>query len=838
MLSTILLSGSTRLKKAKLGVVRRIAPFRRTKTVLLDDVEIALKEAKTCQVQVPSIPNPEVTPDLAPAKSQVIEKGIEPRCVLTCQNAECRIRLAFPARGLLSSKELRVICPVCGHACESGVGTDVLVVDFSEWFADRFVAPEIISIPVDLSSPRRAGKSYVKTESETAQPELFPSEESDEQCTHGLRKRWCSICKQRERQSRERSHVLDPFDLVFPILQPPLGEAFDSAIAFSDGQALYGFQRDGVKFLVEHDQALLADEMGLGKSIQTIVALRFLFRLGKVTKGLILCPRSVLTDWERKLWEWAPELRVVKVRGSRQQRPLLWSTPAHVYLTNYETLAGDLPTTLRKNGGTKDIAPTRFDFLVLDEVQKTKNPTTDNAKAARAVAAPIRWGLSGTPLENRLDDVISIFACLKPGLLHYKDAGTPGRVVSAIQPYVLRRRKAEALPELPEKFYEEKWLELSPAQRDAYDRAEREGIIDLNERGDCATVQHVLALITALKQICNMDPVTHESCKLDYLEEMLEEVSDLGDKALVFSQYPQKTLKFLTPQLQRFGPEVFDGTLSDSQRDAVVQRFQEDEQSKVLLVSVRAGGLGLTLTRANYVFHFDLWWNPAVAAQAEDRAHRIGQHKTVFVTYLFAADTIEEKIHRLLLRKRRLFDSVIDSLSDTNLERVLTEDELFGLFGVHRGKPTTESRPTSGPGSPGSLAALSPQGFEQLVADLFSAMGYQVRLTPQSRDQGVDVYAKRISASGTESLAIQCKHYLNRVVGVEHARALYGVVHAQQSITRGVLVTSGDFSRECREFAQGKRIDLYDCGYLCGLLAKHGWPQPQDGSQRQRCNGD
>jgi SNF2 family DNA or RNA helicase len=166
----------------------------------------------------------------------------------------------------------------------------------------------------------------------------------------------------------------------------------------------------------------------------------------------------------------------------------------------------------------------------------------------------------------------------------------------------------------------------------------------------------------------------------------LEEIKDQDDKALIFSQYSHKTLDLLEPKLRQFRPRLYDGSLSDSNRDKIIDEFQNRDDCKILLMSVKAGGLGLTLTRANFVFHFDLWWNPSVAEQAEARAHRIGQQKPVYVTSLFTINTIEEKIQTLLKRKRELFDRVIDDLSDTNLSVTLGEDELFGLFDLQSPK--------------------------------------------------------------------------------------------------------------------------------------------------------
>jgi len=803
-------------ERSKLKLISKIFSIEKPEAIFFDELEIGFKKAKISQANIPPISSPRLTIDFCLSPSKITNLNV------TLQEPQIK--------------------------------------NLTEWLSESFLYPKIEFLPL-LNLPPRAGKSYRQVQ--TRQLPLF--EKEDEKCIHGLRKSWCSICVEKERQKRKRtSSYVDPFDLIFPILQPPLSETFDSPIDFRED--LKPFQRAGIKFLTEHKQALLGDEMGLGKTIQAITAARALFRTGKITSGLILCPKSILSNWEVELEKWAPELRVIKVRGPKEQRQILWNTPTHLYLTNYETLREDLASslqldvTINPDGShvitcphktcpqrlhieqrlfgvslicptckhefvytpVEDIAKKQFDLIILDEIQKIKNPTADITKAVRQINAHIRWGLSGTPLENRIEDLISIFGYLKPDLLYHIDAETPEVVKNKIKPYFLRRRKKEAIPELPEKVREEIWLELTPSQREAYKKAAQEGIVALKKQGDLVTVHHILALITKLKQICNLDSETEESCKLEYLLEQLENISEQGDKALVFSQYPEKTLKFLEEKLKNFNPLIYHGSLSDSQREKIIEKFQEKDENKVLLISVKAGGLGLTLTKAHYVFHFDLWWNPAVAEQAEDRAHRIGQEKTVFVTYLFTKNTIEQEIQNLLERKRKLFKEVIDDLSDIRLSKILTEEELFGLFGLEKPKRTKAIAFSSKKEiSYDSLTQISPQKFEDTIAELYSRMGYQVKQTPPTKDKGIDIYAKRFSESGVEFLAIQCKHYPNGVVGVEHARALYGVIQDHPEITKGILITTGRFSKGCKEFARGKRLELFDGKYTYGLLQKY-----------------
>ena len=428
-----------------------------------------------------------------------------------------------------------------------------------------------------------------------------------------------------------------------------------------------------MKWLIEHDAALLADDMGLGKTVQAITAFRVLLRQGKALQCLVVCPKSVLSSWRRHFQDWAPELQVVTISGGKQARDFQWAAyarKAHALLVTYDMLRNDVESATR-NG---------FDVVVADEIQKIKNPATGTARAMRRLKAVRRWGLTGTPLENRPEDVMSILNFIQPGLFGSDTLfpASASAVRNKIAPYMLRRKKEDVLSDLPPIVKGIRYVELEEIQRKAYDDAERTGRFQL-ESGENITVQHVLALITPLKQICNFEPATGESAKLEWLNDHLETAVEDASKALVFSQFVE-TLDQIEPNIQSHHPLKYTGQLSEKQRDSIVENFQGNPTNRVLLMSLRAGGLGLTLTAANYVVHFDSWWNPAVQAQAEARAIRIGQTKKVFVSTLVAENTIEERIQQLLEQKRHLFAQVIDDLSDVGLQKVLSEEELFGLF--------------------------------------------------------------------------------------------------------------------------------------------------------------
>lgn len=450
------------------------------------------------------------------------------------------------------------------------------------------------------------------------------------------------------------------------------------------GEELYDYQQDGARFLMAHRVALLGDEMGLGKSIQAIAALRLLVRRGEVNRALILCPKTLVFDWYYKLRRWAPDLRVVPVEGPKRRREWYWRCQVHVNLIGYETWREDLKEKLTD--------PSCFDLIMLDEIQRIKNPDTATHKAVARVDAPWRWGLSGTPLENKVEELLAIFAYLKPGLLPVHKAYEAHGLHEKIGPYVLRRRKADVLRHLPAKEHRTVWLDLTLAQRMAYEAAERAGVMAIRQAGQSAAPMIALALLTRLKQICNVDVPTGASCKAAYLEQELPGILERGEKALIFSQYPKVSLEPLLPRFERFGTLLFDGTLTDWNRQLLVHHFQQKEAPRVLAMSLKAGGVGITLTRANHVFHLDHWWNPAVAQQAEDRTHRIGQSRTVYVTSLLTRGTVEERIAELVARKKELFHAVMDPLTETESEaqeartllKTLTREEILGLFGVHQ----------------------------------------------------------------------------------------------------------------------------------------------------------
>jgi len=665
--------------------------------------------------------------------------------------------------------------------------------------------PEIETLFEPIRRPLVAGKAY-QDQDEIAKeqtPRVRTREKIDltARCRHGLPKALCEVCRQATQRARERRpQTVDVFEQLRYVLQPPILERLGQPDVFPEGRKPYDFQIFGIRWLLDHPKALLADEMGLGKTIQAIIAMRILFRRGVVQRVLIVRPKSMGAAWPREIHAWAPELAPLTIQGSAQVRAEQWRTPADVHIVSPETLARDISGLPSRN----------FDLCIVDEAQKIKNYDAGRSKAVRQINAKFRWALTGTPLENKVDDVISIFSFVDPAAFSGREAPSAATVRRIIQPYTLRRTMREANLDLPELTRPVRWLELTKSQRAEYDRAEQTGVDDLRKRGENASRVHVFALITRLKLICNYDDGSEESCKLDFLEEELAKLSEIGEKALVFSQYPNMTLRKIMPRLERFSPRLYEGSLTDKERIRIVDNFQTDEKDRVLLMGVGSGGLGITLTRANHVFHFDHWWNPAVVDQATGRVYRIGQHRPVFANSLYTSDTIEERIADLLNKKRELFRDVFGELEDTQVGERLSDEDLFGLFDL----------PVPGRAQASGAIELTPTEFEDLVQRLFTALGYNVSVTKRSHDGGIDLEGAS-SGFGGGRVVVQCKRYAG-TVGVAVVRELLGVMSHDASIVQGFLVTTGKFSREARDFAQGQRTRLIDGIELEMLIEKYG----------------
>ncbi len=477
---------------------------------------------------------------------------------------------------------------------------------------------------------------------------------------------------------RPPADVIKLEDRLCYLLQPSL-ESLLSEGSLSFPFRPFAYQFEGVAFLYPRHAAILADEMGLGKTMQAITAIRLLLHRGEVRQILLVCPKPLVTNWQREFRQWAPEIPATVIEGDQARRAWLWRLPGvPLRIANYELLCRDreLFENPPEGIGFQPASRPHFDLVVLDESQRIKNRSGATNQVVRSISRRRSWALTGTPVENSTEDLVGIFEFLAPGFL--SSGMKPRKIGRAVSDYVLRRTKDAVLAELPPKMVHDEPLELSPEQRESYTLAEEEGVVRLSALGDAVSIRHVFELVLRLKQICNFDPATGASAKLERLAADIEEIAASGRKAIVFSQWVQ-TLERLGGNLNRFKPLQYHGKIPSAKRDGVIRRFKEDRSRHVMLMSYGAGGVGLNLQFANYVFLFDRWWNPAVEDQAINRAHRIGVDGPVHVTRFVTTDSIEERIDRILQEKRELFDTIFSD-AETPRKLGLTHEELFGLF--------------------------------------------------------------------------------------------------------------------------------------------------------------
>lgn len=442
-----------------------------------------------------------------------------------------------------------------------------------------------------------------------------------------------------------------------------------------------GYQRQGInwlQFLRENQMgALLADDMGLGKTLQALCAIQ--------GRTLIVCPTSVLSSWQDQIERFRPSLKVsVYHGGSRKLDP-----QAHVTLTTYGVLRVD----------QEALTVADWQTIVLDEAHIIKNPGSQIAKAAHSLRAPFRIALSGTPVENRLADLWSQFQFVNPGLLGTQDdfeeqyaspisrgdRETEQRLRARIRPFLLRRLKREVAPELPPRTEVLLHCELNSDERSLYDAilaASRQEV--LTQLGQGGSVFAALETLLRLRQACchsalvpgQSETAPKSSSKTSLLLETLQESIGLGHRSLVFSQWTS-FLDLLEPLLSDAGIDFCRLDGSTPNREEVVRRFQDPKGPPVFLLSLKAGGVGLTLTAADHVFLLDPWWNPTVEDQAADRAHRIGQENPVLIHRLVAKDTLEDRILMLQREKQRLSGAVLEGSAQASQ---LTREDIFALL--------------------------------------------------------------------------------------------------------------------------------------------------------------
>ncbi len=439
----------------------------------------------------------------------------------------------------------------------------------------------------------------------------------------------------------------------------------------------------------------IADDMGLGKTIQVISLILKLKEENKLKKpALVVCPTTLMGNWKRELNTFSPSLKVLTYHGFNRE----FSTDCDVILTTYAILRIDL----------EKFQKTNWDILIIDEAQNIKNPSTSQTQAIKAIKADMKVAMTGTPVENRLSELWSIFDFINKGYLgslvdfgknysipieRFKELTRAQKLKKAISPFMLRRLKTDKtiISDLPEKIVLDDYCYLTKPQVALYERILKESMENIaksdskmNRRGA------IFKLITNLKQVCNHpyhylkygDMSANASGKTQKLMDILRNIVDNNEKVLVFTQYKEMGTILENIIAQEFNQNslFFHGSLNVKQREEIIKKFQEDLEDKIMILSLKAGGLGLNLTSASNVIHYDLWWNPAVEDQATDRTYRIGQDKNVMIHRFITLSTFEEKIDKIIKDKRELANAAVFEGEKTITE--LSDDEIYEIFSL------------------------------------------------------------------------------------------------------------------------------------------------------------
>ncbi len=462
---------------------------------------------------------------------------------------------------------------------------------------------------------------------------------------------------------------------------------------------LRAYQKIGFRWLYTNISkgfgCCIADDMGLGKTIQVISLILKLKEDKKLkSPALVVCPTTLMGNWKRELNTFAPSLKSHIYHGFNRE----FSTNCDVILTTYAILRIDL----------EKFRKTNWDLLIIDEAQNIKNPSTNQTQAIKAIKASMKVAMTGTPVENRLSELWSIFDFINKGYLgslvdfgknysipieRFKELTRAEKLKKAISPFMLRRLKTDKtiISDLPEKIVLDDYCYLTKAQVALYERILNQSMENIAKSGDrMGRRGAIFKLITNLKQVCNHpyhflkhgDMSANASGKTQKLMDILRNITDNNEKVLVFTQYKEmgSILENIIADEYNKSPLFFHGSLNVKQREEIIKRFQEDIDEKIMILSLKAGGLGLNLTSASNVIHYDLWWNPAVEDQATDRTYRIGQDKNVMIHRFITLSTFEEKIDKIIKDKRELANAAVFEGEKTITE--LSDDEIYEIFSL------------------------------------------------------------------------------------------------------------------------------------------------------------
>ncbi len=534
----------------------------------------------------------------------------------------------------------------------------------------------------------------------------------------GERFQWLKSVPKKKWGPGGKTLVLSAMEWIRIQMQEPITTSSDSQVqkAFEEFHTCQGFlpchteglksdlrpyQETGLKwlwFLYSYGlSGLLCDEMGLGKTHQAMALLAAVSSSDESDKKfLIVCPTSVIYHWEDLLKRFLPHLQVFTFHGQSRHREDLMDKAYHVLLTSYGVMRSE----------RKALSQISFDVAIYDEVQNAKNTASQTHKALASLQSYMKLGLTGTPIENHVMELKALFDLILPHYLpsdaqfrekflipmeREQDIEKKELLSKLVKPFILRRKKSEVLLELPEKIEEIAYCDLSAEQktlyRDLFFSQKTRIEMEMQASSDAPTVMHVFSLLSKLKQICNHpclfskdkeNFLHHSSGKWDLFVELLQEARESGHKVVVFTQYLDM-MDMIETYLEGQGIGFAEIRGSSRDRREALSRFKEDPECVVFVASLQAAGVGIDLTAASVVIHYDRWWNPAREDQATDRVHRMGQSRGVQVFKLVTKKSVEEKIHALILKKKGILDEVV-GFDEQDVVKKLTKQEIFELL--------------------------------------------------------------------------------------------------------------------------------------------------------------
>lgn len=617
------------------------------------------------------------------------------------------------------------------------------------------------------------------------------------------------------------AELLDPLEALRPRLYPPP--------LLPDGPAPHlearwvPHQVEALRALLRHDAFLLADDPGTGRRPAVAAALAAQFARGAAARALIVAPRALWRTWVDCLAAWAPGLLVTVVRGDAEARRLDWATAAHVYLTDYATLAGDLAAGLVEGGRP-------FDVAVFDVMLAVARYPEAPLEAARQAPASTRWGLAGarprTPSEW-----VALFSVLAPAEVDPQDSVHLAEIGRRFEPRSLRRTRAGLAEFLPRWVRHRLWLDLDPMQHEAYVAALAEERHRLAKLGTAVTMTHIAAAVDRINEALNFAPDSHDGVKVRALVDLMEEITAGGNKAVVFTRYRRRGMDRLASALEVYGLVRLEAGAPETAVQRALGDFRKDPAKRVLLAQHGSRFDGWPLMEAGYVVHFDHGWDLTDSLRAERRLFPDRPPQTPVVVYEFwVADTVDERLFRWLAERGITPEAVAERPEEApGLE---VEDWLAEVLEVGRvrARPVSVPRPGSSP-LPGTrmlretLESLSPERLLGGVALVMEALGFpETEPVGEVSDRGGDLLARRQGESGPEQVLVRCLR-LGKNVGVGEARRLLKEVERRGDCLGAYLITTEDFTASCKRFAEESegRLALVSGAELYRHLQILGW---------------